>query len=137
MEARAGDSLVSGNPRKTVLVVDDHPGVVDAVKGILEAEGYAVWHAYGGRELLSILERRKPYLVILDIMLPDMDGLEILSRLREPQGVSPIPVILLTAKTQYEDILRGYRIGADYYITKPFTRAQLLDGVNTLLGGPF
>ncbi|MFQ5539599.1 MAG: PleD family two-component system response regulator, partial [Candidatus Binatia bacterium] len=74
-------------------------------------------------------------LILLDIMMPQMDGLEVLTRLREDPSMPFIPVILLTAKVHHEDVLRGYKMGAEYYITKPFTPAQVLDGINLVLGG--
>jgi twitching motility two-component system response regulator PilG len=67
-------------------------------------------------------------------MMPEMDGLEVLTKLKEAAETSSIPVILLTAKVQYEDVLGGYKLGADYYITKPFTSTQLINGINLLLG---
>ncbi len=67
-------------------------------------------------------------------MMPQMDGLEVLTRLKGEPSTATIPVILLTAKVQYEDVLGGYKMGADYYITKPFTSTQLLNGINLLLG---
>jgi len=66
-------------------------------------------------------------------MMPQMDGLEILARLKEDTSTASIPVILLTAKTEHDDVLGGYNAGAEYYITKPFTKGQLLDGINSIL----
>ena len=120
--------------KKTIMVVDDNPDIITIVRTILEGKGYNVVSAYGGAELLSRLEEQKPDLIILDIMMPQMDGLEALTRLKGAPDTSPIPVILLTAKVQYEDVLGGYKLGADYYITKPFTSTQLINGINLLLG---
>ncbi len=89
--------------------------------------------AYSGKDLFAVLEELKPDLIILDIMMPEIDGLEVLTRLKGDPSTASIPVILLTAKVQHEDVLGGYKMGADYYITKPFTRSQLLDGVNSIL----
>lgn len=119
---------------KTIMVVDDNPDIITIVRTILEAKGYSVLSAYSGPELLSLLEGQKPDLIVLDIMMPQMDGLEVLTRLKGAAETSAIPVILLTAKVQYEDVLGGYKLGADYYITKPFTSTQLLNGINLLLG---
>ena len=80
------------------------------------------------------MSEQKPDLIVLDIMMPQMDGLEVLTRLKGEPSTATIPVILLTAKVQYEDVLGGYKMGADYYITKPFTSTQLLNGINLLLG---
>ncbi len=119
---------------KTIMVVDDNPDIITIVKTILEGKGYSVFSASSGAELLNMLKGQKPDLIILDIMMPEMDGLEVLSRLKAVSETATIPVILLTAKVQYEDVLGGYKLGADYYITKPFTSTQLVNGINLLLG---
>ncbi len=120
--------------KKTIMVVDDNPDIITIVKTILEGKGYNVASAYSGKELLAHLENQKPDLIVLDIMMPEMDGLEVLTKLKETSETASIPVILLTAKVQYEDVLGGYKLGADYYITKPFTSTQLINGINLLLG---
>jgi DNA-binding response OmpR family regulator len=120
--------------KKTIMVVDDNPDIVTIVKTILEVKGYGVQSAFSGQEVFNLLLEQKPDLIILDIMMPQMDGLEVLTRLKEDSGTATIPVILLTAKVQYEDVLGGYKMGADYYITKPFTSTQLINGINLLLG---
>jgi len=119
---------------KTIMVVDDNPDIITIVKTILEGKGYSVFSASSGAELLNMLKVQNPDLIILDIMMPEMDGLEVLSRLKAMSETAKIPVILLTAKVQYEDVLGGYKLGADYYITKPFTSTQLVNGINLLLG---
>jgi two-component system alkaline phosphatase synthesis response regulator PhoP len=125
---------MSMDTKKTIMVVDDNPDIITIVKTILEGRGYTVFSASSGPELLSLLPTQKCDLIILDIMMPEMDGLEVLTRLKGKVETSTIPVILLTAKVQYEDVLGGYKLGADYYITKPFTSTQLVNGINLLLG---
>ncbi len=120
--------------KKTIMVVDDNPDIITIVKTILEGRGFTVFSAASGPELLNLLPTQKADLIILDIMMPEMDGLEVLTRLKGKTETSTIPVILLTAKVQYEDVLGGYKLGADYYITKPFTSTQLVNGINLLLG---
>ena len=120
--------------KKTIMVVDDNPDIITIVKTILEGRGFTVFSASSGPELLNLLPSQKADLIILDIMMPEMDGLEVLTRLKGKTETSTIPVILLTAKVQYEDVLGGYKLGADYYITKPFTSTQLVNGINLLLG---
>jgi two-component system alkaline phosphatase synthesis response regulator PhoP len=120
--------------KKTIMVVDDNPDIITIVKTILEGRGFTVFSASSGPELLTLLPTQKADLIILDIMMPEMDGLEVLTRLKGKTETSTIPVILLTAKVQYEDVLGGYKLGADYYITKPFTSTQLVNGINLLLG---
>jgi len=119
--------------KRIITVVDDNPDIVTIVKTILEGKGYEVVCALNGQELFDGLGDHKPDLIILDIMMPQLDGLEVLTRLKGATETSSIPVILLTAKVQYEDVLGGYKLGADYYITKPFTSTQLLNGINLLL----
>ena len=120
--------------QRTIMVVDDNPDIITIVKTILEGKGYHVLSASSGQELLNLLTDGKPDLIILDIMMPEMDGLEVLGRLKAVTETASIPVILLTAKVQYEDVLGGYKLGADYYITKHFTSTQLVNGINLLLG---
>lgn len=120
--------------KKTIMVCDDNPDIITIVRTILEGKGYSVLSATSGPELLNLLDTHKPDLIILDIMMPEMDGLEVLTRLKGLTETAAIPVILLTAKVQYEDVLGGYKLGADYYITKPFTSTQLVNGINLLLG---
>lgn len=120
--------------KKTIMVVDDNPDIITIVKTILEGRGYTVFSASSGPVLLNMLPNHKSDLIILDIMMPEMDGLEVLTRLKGKTETATIPVILLTAKVQYEDVLGGYKLGADYYITKPFTSTQLVNGINLLLG---
>jgi DNA-binding response OmpR family regulator len=117
------------------MVVDDHPDLVDVLRMTLESKGFNVRCAYSGKDLFAGLEELKPDLIILDIMMPEMDGLKVLTRLRENSDTASIPVILLTAMVQQEDIFEGYKTGADYYITKPFTSTQVLEGINIMLGG--
>ena len=121
--------------KSTIMIVDDDHELVTIVRVILEQKGFNVRCAYNGPQLFADLDEYKPDLIILDIMMPEMDGLEVLTRLKGSLGTSSIPVILLTAKVQYEDVLGGYKMGADHYITKPFTRTQLITGINRLLSG--
>ncbi len=128
------DSHLPGSKR-TIMVVDDHPDVVDILRITLESKGFNVRCAYSGKDLFAGLEELKPDLIILDIMMPETDGLKVLARLRENSDTASIPVILLTAMVQQEDVIEGYKTGADYYIMKPFTSTQVLEGINLILGG--
>jgi CheY-like chemotaxis protein len=119
---------------KMIMVVDDSPDTVEIVSTILTGKGFSVLKAFSATEALAQLEKSIPDLVILDVMMPKMNGLEALEKLKGQPETASIPVILLTAKNQDEDVLQGYRIGADYYITKPFTSVQLLYGIDLLLG---
>ncbi len=117
------------------MVVDDDPDIIAILRYMLKEHGFNVTCAYSGLELFASLKVQKPDLIILDIMMPEMDGLEVLTRLKVTQDTVSIPVILLTAMMQHEDILTGYKTGADYYITKPFTSTQVLEGINLILSG--
>ncbi len=115
------------------MVVDDNADLVEIVRFTLESKGFNVRCAYSGKDLFAGLEELKPDLIILDVMMPQMDGLEVLTRLKENPDTASIPVIMLTVKTQHEDILTGYKKGADYYLAKPLTAPELLTGINSLL----
>jgi len=117
-----------------VLVVDDNPDSVAIMRGILEGRGYDVAAAHSGTEALQFLKKETVDLVLLDIMMPGMSGMEVLQRIKDEAATGRLPVILVTAKTQDEDLLSGYQYGADYYITKPFTAKQLLYGIELILG---
>ena len=121
--------------KRTITVVDDDLEIVSLVRVILEQEGFNVRCAYSGKDLFAGLEKEKPDLIILDVMMPVMDGLVVLARLKDAPETSSIPVILLTVLEQTRDILAGYKTGADHYMTKPFTRTQLITGINRLLSG--
>lgn len=113
-----------------VLVCDDDREIVEAITIYLEKEGYSVIAAYNGKEALDTLRREQVQLIILDIMMPEMDGIEALLRLRE---YSSIPVILLSAKSEDADKINGLNVGADDYITKPFNPLELLARVKSQL----
>ncbi len=120
------------------MVVDDSPDLVEILRITLESKGFNVRCAYSGKDLFASLEEQKPDLILLDIIMPQMDGLQVLRRLKEDPSMLFIPVILLTDKADDEDVdedvMVGYKMGADYYITKPFTPTQVLEGVNLVLG---
>ncbi len=121
--------------KKTIMVVDDNHNIVETLRTILEAKGYNVMSAYSGQELFASLKEQIPDLILLDIMMPQMDGLEVLTRLKGNPDTASIPVILLTVKGEPEDVIKGYERGADVYITKPFTSTEVLEAINLVLGG--
>lgn len=120
--------------KRKVLVVDDNPDSVTIMRGILENRGYEVVAANTGSEALDLLRREAVDVVLLDVMMPEMSGMEVLQRIKENADTGSLPVILVTAKTHDEDLLSGYQYGADYYITKPFTAKQLVYGLELILG---
>ena len=113
-----------------VLVVDDEPRYLKVIRFNLEAGGYLVTCAATGEEALGLLQARDPDLVVLDIMLPDMDGFEVCRRARE---LSDTPIIMLTAKGAAEDKVQGLRLGADDYVSKPFSALELVARVEAVL----
>lgn len=115
---------------KKILVVDDEVKIVEVLKSYLNHSGYEVVEAYSGKQVFELFESVNPSLMILDLMLPDMTGEDICRQIRK---VSRVPIIMLTAKVEEEDILKGLDIGADDYITKPFSPRQLVARVNALL----
>ena len=114
----------------TVLVCDDDKEIVEAIRIYLKQEGYEVVSAYNGKEALSVLKEQEIHLVILDIMMPELDGLHALMKLREE---SSIPVILLSAKSEDVDKILGLNVGADDYMTKPFNPLELMARVKSQL----
>ena len=115
-----------------ILVVDDEASVVEVVTLYLQREGYRVRQARDGREALAVLHEGKPALVVLDLMLPHVDGLEIMRRVRE-DATKDVPVIMLTARSQETDRIYGLEMGADDYVTKPFSPAELVARVRAVL----
>jgi len=115
---------------KTILVVDDEPRIIEAVGMNLDLEGYQVSGASNGCEALQKLTEDLPDLVILDVMMPEMDGLE---TLREIRQVSTVPVIMLTVRGEEIDKVKGLDLGADDYITKPFSPKELVSRVRAVL----
>ena len=116
----------------TVLVVDDEPTIVEVVSRYLERAGYETFGAEDGPEALRLAEDGDPDLIVLDLMLPGIDGLEVMRQLHERPG-TPVPVILLTARGEESDRLVGLRRGADDYVVKPFSPAELVARVDAVL----
>ncbi len=110
---------------RKVLVVDDEPGICDLVCLNLESEGYEVTCANSGHEAMEKIKREHPDLIVLDIMMPEIDGWEVLSHLKADPATSGIPVILLSAKSEEVSKLLGFKLGADDYVTKPFSVKEL------------
>jgi len=115
-----------------ILVVDDEASVVEVVSLYLQKEGFKVRMARDGYSALSAIRQDKPALVVLDVMLPEVDGLSIMRRLRD-DPTSDVPIILLTARSQETDRIYGLELGADDYVTKPFSPAELVSRVKAVL----
>jgi two-component system OmpR family response regulator len=120
-----------GSPGHRVLVVDDEPNIVEVVTMALRFQGFEVDSAGTGREALAAVTRFKPHLMVLDVMLPDMEGFEVASRLGAQRA--GVPIIFLTARDATEDKVRGLTGGGDDYMTKPFSLEELVARIRTIL----
>jgi len=113
-----------------ILVVDDEPHLRDAIRGYLELHGYAVLQAADGTEAVDMVRAVRPHAVILDVVMPDLDGV---AALKEIRSFSDVPVIMLTARGLEDDKVRALRLGADDYVTKPFSQRELLARLESVL----
>lgn len=113
-----------------ILICDDQPDIVNALKIYLTPEGYRLFEAGNGLQALDIVEREQIHLILLDVMMPQMDGITATARIRE---ISNAPIILLTAKSETEDKVLGLNVGADDYVTKPFVPVEVLARVRSQL----
>lgn len=119
--------------RRTVLVVDDEKDLVELISFNLQRNGFDVLSAYDGNEAIEIAQRETPDLIILDLMLPGIDGMEVTRRLKADSRTAGIPLVMLTAKGEETDVVVGLTLGADDYVTKPFSMKILLARLNTVL----
>lgn len=117
---------------KKILAVDDEKHIVRLVQVNLERAGYEVVTANDGKEALEKVQQENPDLVVLDVMMPYMDGFEVLQNLRRNPSTRDIPVIMLTAKAQDADVFKGWQSGVDCYLTKPFNPMELLSFVKRI-----
>jgi len=118
---------------KRVLVVDDHPPTLRLIRNALQSEGLAVTTARNGAECLLAVDAEKPNAIVLDVIMPVMDGFQTLRVLRERDETKRIPVIILSIRKEDQDILEGLKIGADIYLTKPFKMTDLVTAVKRML----
>lgn len=116
-----------------ILVVDDEQDIVELISYNLEKEGFAVLKAYDGETALQEVRTRRPHLLILDLMLPGMQGMEVCRRIRSDPEHAALPIIMLTAKAGEVDTVLGLEVGADDYVTKPFSVKELMARVRSLL----
>ena len=116
-----------------VLLVDDEPSILLALEFLMLQEGHVVLKANNGQEALSVLESEKPNLVILDVMMPGLDGFEVAQRIRKNPNLDKTQIIFLTARGTQEDRFKGYDSGGEVYLTKPFDNKELVDLVNEVL----
>lgn len=119
--------------RKKVLIVDDEPTTVQLLEYVLEKNNYDSISAFSGLKAIEKVKEEKPDLILLDVMMPGMDGIEVCQTLKEDASTKDIPIIFLTALGQESDVVRGLKIGASGYITKPFNPSDLMAQVNMLI----
>ena len=122
---------------KEILIVDDEPSVVVPIQFLMEQQGYRVMSAERGEDALDLIYRYKPDLVLLDIMLPGIDGYEVCEILRLNPKYRDIKIIFLTAKGREVEIAKGLALGADAYITKPYSNAEIVARVEDILENTF
>jgi len=119
---------------KRILCIEDHPEMIELIRLILGRRGYQVDGAVGGREGLEAMETTRPDLVLLDLMMPDLDGWDVYRQIKANKEISHVPVIIVTAKAQGIDKVLGLHIaGVDDYITKPFGPKELIESVERIL----
>ena len=124
---------MGASDHKKVLVVEDEQDILQLVKLYLEKEGFRAFTAMTGIEALKKVKAEKPDLIVLDLMLPEMDGLEVCKRVRSASDTAMLPIIMLTAKAEESDTIVGLELGADDYVTKPFSPKALVARVKALL----
>ena len=117
---------MSNDRKPIILIVDDVPKNLQILGNILNKNNYKVSAALNGEQALRIIEKAKPDLILLDIMMPGLNGFEVLTKIKEDKEFLEIPVIFLTAKTEKEDVIKGIELGAVDYLTKPFNSTELL-----------
>jgi DNA-binding response OmpR family regulator len=125
---------LSSDNQPTILVADDEDDVRELVSYRLTRSGYGVVEAVDGEQALQLARDRLPDLAVLDVMMPKLDGYELTTKMRSDDRLQRIPVILLTARAQETDVSRGFEVGADDYLRKPFNPDELLARVRAVLG---
>ena len=127
------DIELSKQEKNLVLIVDDVPKNLQVLGNILRNRDYNISVATSGEQALNMMEKILPDLILLDVIMPGIDGFQVCEELKASEKTKDIPVIFLTAKTQTEDIVKGFELGAADYVTKPFIKEELLARVHTLL----
>jgi len=125
------NSTIKDNDKPLVLIVDDVPKNLQVLGNILRKKDYNIAAATSGKQALDMVEKILPDLILLDIMMPDIDGFQVCEKLNASKRSKDIPVIFLTAKTSTEDIVKGFEVGAVDYLTKPFNSSELLARAHT------
>jgi len=119
--------------KKKILIVEDEESLLKLESILLTSKGYDVRGVLNGQQALEAIQEERPDLVLLDIMLPEIDGFEVCQRIKDNPDTRSIPVIMLTAKKSREDMARGEKVGADWYITKPFKSVMVIETIQRFL----
>lgn len=115
-----------------ILLVDDEPNILLSLEFLMRKKGYQVFIARNGAEAIDLLQKEKPAIIVLDIMMPEVDGYEVCEYVKKTPELQHIKIIFLTAKSKEEEIEKGYKAGADLYITKPFSTRELTQQIGEL-----
>ena len=118
-----------------ILIADDEPNIVISLEYLLQREGFEVLIARDGNEALAMAQRERPALLVLDVMMPGMTGFDVCQALRADPAMNPMPILLLSAKGRDTDAAKGLGLGANAYMTKPFSTRELVARVRSLLAG--
>jgi len=116
-----------------ILIADDEPNILVSLEFLMKREGYEVHLAHDGEEAMAVLRRERPALVLLDVMMPRKTGFEVCQEVRQDESLKDTRILILTAKGRETDVVKGMALGADAYMTKPFSTRELVDKVRGLL----
>ena len=125
----------STGPRAKIVIADDEPNILISLEFLMQREGYEVHLARDGQEALELLRRERPRLLLLDVMMPRKTGFEVCQELRQDEALKDTLVLMLTAKGRETDVVKGLALGANAYMTKPFSTRELAEKVRALLAG--
>ena len=120
--------------KRKVLIVDDEPNIVTALEFLLERRGYEVRVATNGEEAVALVESFRPDVMLLDVMMPKRSGYDVCQRVRERPDMQHVKIVMLSAKGREAEVSKGLSLGADLYITKPFSTQELVERIDALLG---
>jgi DNA-binding response OmpR family regulator len=120
--------------KRRVLIVDDEPNIVTALEFLLEHRGYEVRVATNGEEAVALVDTYRPDVMLLDVMMPKRSGYEVCQRVRERPDMQHVKIVMLSAKGREAEVSKGLSLGADLYITKPFSTQELVERIDALLG---
>ncbi|TVQ67383.1 MAG: DNA-binding response regulator [Balneolaceae bacterium] len=132
-QLKTNGTVLSKNSKKTILVVDDEKDLLDLIEYNLKKEGYLVLKAENGEDGIALARDERPSLVLLDIMMPEVDGIEVCRRMRKDKELKLIPIIFLTARSDEKTEIEGLDIGADDFITKPISTSKLISRINAVM----